>query len=207
MSDLFKLGQSRRIRSLAVSLCLLCASLGSTAQDLRVEGVAVSERITLDGQKLQLNGAGLRTLFGFRVYVASLYLPAPTREAARVLAGDLPSRFQITLLRDTTTDQNLDALKGGLNDNNSAAELDVIQPEIAQFFALIQQVHAVPAGTVIQLDYQPGKGTSVRFAGRTLGVVTGERFHRAILKIWLGGEPIQLSLKKALLGIEPPAAL
>jgi hypothetical protein len=207
MFELFKLGQSSSVCTLVPVLFLLCATASTAAQDLHVEGIAVAGRITLDGQNLQLNGVGLRTLFGFRVYVASLYLTAPTREPARVLVGDLPSRFQITLLRDTTTDQNLDALKGGLNDNNSTAELAAIQPEVGQFFALIQQVHEAPAGTVIQLDYLPGKGTSVRFAGRTLGVVAGERFHRALLKIWLGSEPIQLSLKKALLGIEPPASL
>lgn len=164
----------------------------------------VADHVTVAGQKMLLNGAGVRTLFGFRVYVAALYLPVPMREASRVLECDVPARLQLTLLRDTTMEQNLDALRAGLNGNNSAAELEAIKPEVAMFFALFQPLREVTAGTVIQLDYLPGEGTSVRFGSRNLGIIRGEHFNRAILKIWLGSDPTQLSLKKALLGNESP---
>ena len=75
----------------------------------------------------------------------------------------------------------------------------------SRVLALIQQVHEVPAGTAIRLDYLPGRGTHVRIGQRDLGVIPGERFNRALLKIWLGDNPIQLSLKKALLGQDSPA--
>jgi hypothetical protein len=192
-----------RLAALVIPLSV-CAAVGATAQDIQMAGIAVADHAAFTGQKLLLNGAGVRTMFGFRVYVASLYLPEPMREATRILDGNMPRRLQIVLLRDTSTDQNLDALKGGLYDNNSAAELDAIKGEVALFFTLINQVREVPAGTVMQLDYLPGAGTLVKTGARTLGMVPGERFNRAILKIWLGGEPIQPSLKKALLGLGGP---
>lgn len=160
---------------------------------------------SVGGQKMLLNGAGLRTFLGFRVYVAALYLPVPMREAGRVLESDTPSRLQLTLLRDTSMEHNLEALRAGLHGNHSAAELEAIKSEIALFFGLIQTVRELPAGTVIQLDYQPGTGVSVRIGGRNLGLIPGERFNRAILKIWLGHDPTQISLKKSLLGIESQA--
>lgn len=189
----------------AVVIPLLLCPAGAPARDIQLAGITVADHATFTSRKLLLNGAGVRTLFGFRVYVASLYLPEPMREAERVLDGDTARRLQVTLLRDTTTEQNLDALKGGLHDNNNAAELEAIKAEVALFFNLVRRVHEVPAGTVIQLDYLPRAGTLVRIGGRSLGFVPGEDFNRAIMKIWLGGEPIQPSLKEALLGIESPA--
>lgn len=189
----------------ALLLTACCAGPAASAQDLQLAGVSVPGQASIGGRHLQLNGSGVRTLLGFRVYVASLYLPAPTRDVARILDGDTARSLQVTLLRDTTTEQNLGALKGGLIDNNTPEELAAIQTEIDLFFALIKQVHEVPAGTSIVLDYLPGHGTQLRFGNRILGSIPGERFNRAILKIWLGADPIQFSLKKSLLGLDSPA--
>lgn len=188
-----------------LAIFLACVASRVAAHELRVEDVLVADHVLSDGKKYQLNGTGVRRLFGFRVYVASLYLPDPVRDASQVLEHDIPRRLQLTMLRDTSTERNLDALKQGLIDNNSAAELEAIKPEVTRFLALIQQVHEVPAGTAIQLDYLPGKGTHLHIGNRDLGVIPGERFNRALLKIWLGDNPIQLSLKKALLGQDSPA--
>jgi long-chain acyl-CoA synthetase len=191
-----------RIGLVALLAALACAS--ATAASTRVVGIEVADHISLGGQTLLRNGAGVRRLFGFRVYVATLYLPAPMSEPARILARDTPKRLEITLLRDTSTEQNLDALKYGLRDNNRPEELATIQEQIDHFFALIRQVSEIPTGAVIQLDYLPNTGTRVRIAGRDLGSVPGNRFNRAILKIWLGDDPIQTSLKQSLLGLESP---
>lgn len=175
------------------------------AQDRYVAGTPIADQVTVSGQRLLLNGSGVRTLLGFRVYVAALYLPMPMRDAARILDGDIARRLHVTLLRDTTTEQNLEALKEGLIENNSQEERAAIQREIELFFALIRQVHEIPAGTHIMLDYLPGHGTLLVIGGRRLGTIPGERFNRAVLKIWLGADPIQVSLKKSLLGIDSPA--
>ena len=190
------------MRLALASLVLLSSLILPTPPVLAasVAGVPTPPQVVLDGTRLQLNGAGVRRLLGFKVYVAALYLPEPASEPARVLDRDIPRRLVVTLLRDTTTEQNLDALKDGLIDNNSPAELEALQGEITRFLGLIRQVHEVPEGTVIQVDYQPGRGTRLHIAARDLGVIPGERFNRALLRIWLGDKPIQTSLKNALLG-------
>jgi hypothetical protein len=191
--------------TLACLAATLLNAASAAAREVVVAGIPVAEQATVASQRLLLNGVGVRTMLGFRVYVASLYLPSPMRDTARILDKDTAKSLQVTLLRDTTTEQNLDALKDGMIDNNSPAELDAIQREIDLFFALIKQVHEVPTGTRIQLDYRPGEGTRLKIGNRELGVIPGERFSRAVLKIWLGGDPIQLSLKHSLLGIESSA--
>ena len=195
------------IRALLVVLLASCLSLCeayAAERNIRLAGVNLSDQTVLNGQMLALNGAGVRTLFGFNIYVAALYLPYSMREAAHILDSNTPRRLQLTLLRDTSTEQNLNALKAGLLDNNSAAEMEAIKADVARFLGLIQQVAEVPAGTVIQLDYLPNTGTWARIGDRNLGLIPGARFNRAIMKIWLGSDPIQSSLKQSLLGLSGP---
>lgn len=188
-------------RLLIAFICCVLTVHRAAAGDLFVEQVPIRNRVTLDAHSLVLNGYGLRKLFGFKVYVAALYLPQPVNTPAQALAPNIPRRLEVTLLRDTTTEQNLGALKDGLEDNNTPEELEAIQEQTDRFFSLIRTVHEVPEGTRITLDYLPATGTRLSIAGRVLGTIPGERFNRAILKIWLGDHPIQLSLKKALLGL------
>jgi hypothetical protein len=59
---------------------------------------------------------------------------------------------------------------------------------------------AVVEGDQIVLTYVPGKGTSVSAKGQAKGVIEGKDFSDALLSVWLGGNPVQEDLKKALLG-------
>ncbi|MCP5276944.1 MAG: chalcone isomerase family protein [Thiobacillus sp.] len=167
---------------------------------LAVAGVPLTDQVSVAGQKLLLNGAGLRRILFLKVYVAALYLPERRHEPRAILDRDIPRSLRVTLLRDLSTDQNIEALKGGLVANNNAAEMEAIQAELAQFLGYLKGVHEVTAGTVIHLDYVPGEGTRVGVNGRPLGSVPGRAFNRALLRIWLGEDPIQASLKDALLG-------
>jgi hypothetical protein len=55
-------------------------------------------------------------------------------------------------------------------------------------------------GMRITLDWTPA-GTQMSVDGRAAGApIAGEDFYRALLKIWLGENPVQADLKKALLG-------
>jgi hypothetical protein len=56
-------------------------------------------------------------------------------------------------------------------------------------------------GDVIALDWVPGTGTRILLNGEPRGKpITGEDFYRALLRIWLGDDPVSKDLKKALLG-------
>ena len=53
---------------------------------------------------LQLNGAGLRTRAFFKVYVAALYVPQKSADAAALLAQKGPRRITLTMLRNIDAD-------------------------------------------------------------------------------------------------------
>lgn len=191
------------MRPLTWLLCLSCV-LGSPAQASRpttdVAGVRVADHISVAGQHLVLNGAGLRRILFLKVYVAALYLPQRQQDPRAILDRDIPRSMRVTLLRDMDAETNIQALKGGLIDNNSPSELEAVHGEVEQFLGFLHGVHEVPSGTVIHLDYVPGEGTRVRVNDRPLGTVPGRAFNRGLMKVWLGEEPVQASLKNALLG-------
>lgn len=175
------------------------AAWSSTATT-EVAGVRLPDRVHVAGRDLVLNGAGLRKMMFMDLYVAALYLPERRQDTRDILNRDIPRSFQLTLLRDISTQQNLDVLKDGLISNNSPDEIEAIQQEVDSFLGHIRSLREVPAGTAIQLNYVPGIGTRMSANGRFLGAIPGEAFNRALLRIWLGEDPVQASLKKALLG-------
>ena len=182
-------------RVLVVALALL---LAAPAFALDVGGVKLDDSATVGGQPLVLNGAGIRTRVMFKVYVASLYLPAKTSDAAAVLTK-APRRIQMNLLRTLAPDQLVDALNDGLKDNNSDAELAAVKAQTDQLMGIMRSFGEVKEGSVVTLDFVDG-ATAVGLNGTTRGTVSGEAFNKALTKVWLGDKPAQADLKKALLG-------
>ena len=178
---------------------LVCALwLSGTALALEVGGVTLPDKATVGGQELVLNGAGIRTRIVLKVYVAALYLSqkAGTREAVLAKA---PRRIQLTLLRNLSAEQFVDALNEGLRDNSSPAELSAVQTQADQLTAIIKAFKEARENDVVTLDFIDGV-TQVGFKGEARGTIQGEAFNQALTRIWLGDKPVQADLKKALLG-------
>jgi len=71
---------------------------------------------------------------------------------------------------------------------------------VKQLEGIFNAVKAAKTGDVIVLDYLPGAGTRVTVNKDNKGTVAGEEFNRALLRIWLGNQPVDATLKKAMLG-------
>ncbi len=191
------------MRHLTLACFLVFSASGaawSSTATTEVAGIRLPDRVSVARRDLVLNGAGLRRILYTNLYVAALYLPERRRDTRDILNRDIPRSFQITLLRDVSTQQNLDVLKDGLVANNSPDEIEAIQQEVDSFLGYIKSLWEVTAGTVIQLNYLPGIGTRVSVNDRFLGTIQGEAFNRVMLRIWLGNDPAEGSLKRALLG-------
>lgn len=184
------------------SLLMLFAALGFTnAQAFEVDSVNVADKAKVgDGAELTLNGAGMRKRVFFKVYVAALYLAEKKSAAEAVLADPGPKRLALHIRRELSAEQLLDALNDGLKANNTPAELAPLEARLKDFDNIMTSVGKASPGNLITLDFIPGSGTRVQLNGQTKGNIEGEDFNKALLKIWLGNNPVQDSLKKALLG-------
>lgn len=172
------------------------------AAALEIEGVQVpdSAQVVEGGAALPLNGAGVRTRFFFRVYVGALYLGQKTKSAQAAIEGPGAKRVALHILRELSSAQLSDALEDGLKNNHDAATLAKIDSRVKQLRALFDTAKAVKTGDVIFIDYLPGSGTRVTFNGSVKGVIAGEDFNRALLRIWLGDNPADSDLKAGMLG-------
>ena len=165
-----------------------------------VEGVKLADKVQLGGFDLALNGAGVRTRVFFKVYVGALYLQKKATTTDAVLGEAGAKRISMHMLRDLDAEQLLSAFNDGLKKNHKPDELAMLEPQVTQLDSIFAAVKAVKKGDVVLLDYLPGAGTRVTVRGDDKGTIAGEDFNRALLRIWLGEQPADASLKKSMLG-------
>ncbi len=199
-----------RLRCRAAKFCrraVLAATLLSSAlaasvatRAAEVEGIRFEDSVRLaDGQpELVLNGAGIRTKFFVKVYAAGLYLTQTSASTEAVLALPGPKRVRMHFIHSEVEAEKIrSGWTDGYRANHSDAEFEALKDRIQQFNELFP---TLKAGDVVDVDYIPGDGTAVRLNGETQGVVPGDDFYPATLKIWLGDKPAHSGLKKAMLG-------
>jgi hypothetical protein len=188
------------MKKILLSLFALSLVASTNVFALEVSGTNVPDKATVEGTELQLNGAGMRSRFMIKVYVASLYTSSKKTRAEEVLADSGAKRLQLNIRRELSAEQLLEALHEGVKANNTAAELAPLEARLKEFDGIMTSVGKASPGNIITLDYIPGTGTRVQLNGQPKGTIAGDDFNKALLKIWLGPEAVQASLKKALLG-------
>ncbi|MBS1191698.1 MAG: putative lipoprotein transrane [Rhodocyclaceae bacterium] len=189
------------ITSHTVRVATLLASLMAIPglHAAEVAGVPVEERLKVGGDELVLNGAGLRSRLFVKVYVGALHVAQRSPVPASIIDSAAPRRMTMRLLRDIDADTLYGALRDGLRDNCSAAELADLQPQVDQFAGIMRRIGNARSGDTMALDFN-AEGVAVSFNGEPRGKVAGRPFARALLQVWLGDKPVDASLKKALLG-------
>ena len=178
---------------LALSLSLALPSLLLASE---VAGVRVPETVTASGKTLKLNGAGLRKKFLFKVYVAGLYVENPSKNAASILSATEVKSMRLHILRSLHGSQITDAIAEGF-ERNSKDQIPKLKARLDKLGTMIPDVKD---GDEIALTWVPDKGTEVAVRGTDRGVIEGQDFADALFAVWLGPNPVQDDLKKALLG-------
>ncbi|QQX81727.1 chalcone isomerase family protein [Shewanella sp. KX20019] len=182
------------ISTIVIASALL---LPLSLQAKEISGVELDETLTLNEQPLVLNGAGVRSKFFIDLYVGSLYLPTPLDNTAAVLAADIVAvRLNITSGM-ITADKMKDAINEGFDDATDG-NTTAIQTQIDQFMDLFSA--EIVDGDQFTLLASKVSGVTAFKNGTAQATITSEPFRQALLNIWLGDEPAQNSLKKAMLG-------
>ncbi|MFN2384783.1 MAG: chalcone isomerase family protein [Thermoanaerobaculia bacterium] len=180
----------------SVLAALLCLGLAAEAGGRQIGGVELADTVTVEGKTLKLSGGGIRTRAIFKVYVAGLYLETPAGDAAAVASSDQVKRMQLVLLRGLDKGKITEAIMEGF-EKNSKAQMPALKARLDRFNAMIPDLEK---GDQIVLTYAPGKGTEVAAKGAAKGTIEGKDFADALFSVWLGPNPVQEDLKKALLG-------
>jgi len=185
---------------LPIIILLTVVTIPVTVQAREVAGVKIAENVSVAGQALTLNGAGIRRKFFFKIYVGALYLKKPISSATQVLNDPDPKRIHMYFLYDEVSSKKLtDGWQEGFENNLSEAEMKSLQPKLTKFNNLFTDM---VKGDSIDFDFVPASGVSVTIKGQLKGNISGKDFTRALLSVWLGKEPADSSLKQAMLGVE-----
>jgi len=159
-------------------------------------GVNLPDTLSAGDKALKLNGIGLRKKAIFKVYVGGLYLEAPSKDAAAILAADAPKAVRMHFLRDLKKSQLTDGFSEGFEAN--AKEKAAAQK--ASLDRMLALVPDVKEGETLSFVYVPGKGTTLFSGDKALGTFEGKDFADVIFLLWLGPKPPSEDLKKGMLG-------
>ena len=180
----------------------------AAAAPVELAGVKYDGTAEVAGQKLQLNGAGIRYKAIFKVYTAGLYLNAKATTPEAVLANNGPKRIHIQMLRDIDGEELGKLFTKGMEQNATREEFGRSISGVLRMSEIFVQKKKLKTGESFGVDYIPGTGTVVFVNGQLIPgePIKGEDFFHMLLKIWLGKSPADSDLKVALLGGAKPAA-
>jgi hypothetical protein len=186
------------LRGAVAAAVLAAGSLPAFAAE--VAGIKFPDTVTVAGQELKLNGAGVRTKLVFKVYALGFYLQERKSTVADVLAASGPRRIRIMPMRDLTSDDFGMAFMKGLNDNVSPEERTRLLPQTKAFGEMFAQFPGLKKGDELIVDWTPGVGSQAILNGKKVGEVLPDlAFFNAIMRIWIGDKPVDAGLKPKLL--------
>lgn len=178
------------------------AAAAAATAPIELAGVKYDGTVEVAGQKLQLNGAGIRYKAIFKVYTAGLYMNAKATTPEAVLANTGPKRMHIQMLRDIDGEELGKLFTKGMEQNASREEFGRSIVGVLRMSEIFVQKKKLKTGESFGVDYIPGTGTVVFVNGQLIpgDPIKGEDFFNVLLKIWLGKSPADSDLKVALLG-------
>jgi hypothetical protein len=188
----------KRFSSLSLSAIalssLFLAARPALCRDLA--GVSLPDTISAGDKTLKLNGLGLRKKAVFKVYVGGLYLEAPSRDAAGIIAADTPKAVRMHFVRDLKKSQLVEAFSEGFA-ANAKEKAGAQKANLDKMLALVPDVKV---GETLTFVYVPGKGTTFFAGEKELATFEGKDFSDVVFLLWLGPKPPSEDLKKGMLG-------
>ncbi len=180
----------------------LVAVAGSAARAETVAGVNVATTLVVDGQTLHLNGAGLRRIsllgIGADIYVAALYVPAPSHDPAAILAAPGHKAVTLTFLHKATKQQVEEDFRKGERNNCGNGQCD--PAELPDFERLVQAAPAVEVGDTQEYIYDANR-LRVFANGQAIADFRDGLLSHQLLLGFLGDHPPTERLKRDLLGL------
>lgn len=183
-------------------LLFLCQAL-SPAHALTIKGETIPESVIVGNHatRLVLNGVGIRSKFFFSIYIGALYVPQKNSDPGVLETMPGHKRVVMKFLYDEVTAAKLaNGWEEGFVNNQSEQQMSLLRTRLDIFKQLFPTVHK---GDAIWIDFVPDSGTQVRVNTRLIGgSIPGADFYRAVLQVWLGDDPADSDLKRAMLGID-----
>jgi hypothetical protein len=174
---------------------------------VEIEGVELPEAVTAYGQKLVLNGAGVRKRGYFKADVTALYLPEKRTTPDAIYKLNGVRRIQLNILRDFTSSTIARIFLADFKQSASDEEFKRLIGPISQIGAAYGNVRRVSKGDVVNLDWVPGVGWMATHNGKPLAgdggaamAINDELAYQVYLRMYIGQNAPD-ELRNGLLGL------
>ena len=150
------------------------------------------------GEELVLNGAGIRKkAMVLKLYSGGLYLPTKSSDANAIIDGEGNMAFKLHITSGFVSSEAMsDAVRDGF-DASMKGDTSSLASEIDVFISFFSE--EIVEDNIFDITHQAGKGVVVYKNGNELGTITGLTFKKTLFRIWLGADPVDKKLKKAML--------
>ncbi len=154
--------------------------------------------LAFSSNSLQKQGEGKRKKAFLSLYRAGLYLKTKNDDGVAISAADEAMAVRLNIVSGLISSKKMKSALWDGFEKSTKGNLEPIKSEIELFASGFAD--EIVKKDVFDLIYLPGKGVEVLKNGESKVTVPGLIFKQALFGIWLSDDPIQASLKKAMLG-------
>lgn len=169
----------------------------ATAQE-KLSGVSVYETLSFGGNRLVLNGAGVKEKMWIDMYVASLYVPKKTSNADQIINSTEPAIIKINVVSGLLKSERMKEMFEEGFQNSMNGSTSALKTEIDKFISFFD--NTMKENDEFMIVYNPKTGITVFKNSVKRGVIEGHDFKKALFGVWLCVKPADEKLKKSMLG-------
>lgn len=174
-------------------MCLAASVISSQEANAKVrEFPAVVEK---EGYSFELQGKGYKRVLFMKAFDAGFYTTSGVSKDD--LLEDVPKylevEYHVSIPGKSLTDYTITHMKR----NVTREEFSELKEEVrlmGEYFVDLKPHDR------FSLTYLPGVGTQFIHNGKMVGVVSGDKFGRALFSVWIGAKPFDPKLKRKILG-------
>lgn len=182
-----------------LTILLLSIITTSIFSQETISGVTLPDFRTIQGEKLLLNGGGLREKLWIDLYVGGLYLETKNTNAKEIINADEPMAITLDIVSGLINSENMiEAVDEGFEKSTNGNQ-EKFAEKIADFKNAFKD--PIVKGNKFVIAYIPGKGVVVSKNGKLLKTIQGLEFKKVLFAIWLGDKPADKKLKSGMLGL------
>lgn len=152
--------------------------------------------------ELKLNGASMRVLYAVvDTYIGKLYVETPTTDENAIIEADEFKRMVFHVAMKRVSGRRIaKAMYDALQLNLTAEEALALEDRLRLLVDLFDV--SLKRGEEGYIEWVPGIGSRIVINDKETGIIPGKDLSDAILKIWIGDNPVGNRFKKQILGIE-----
>ena len=188
-------------RVLVLMIAALSMNLGMAQNGgmTEVGSVMLPNSMNVGGEDIDLNGAGIRKkALVLKLYSGGLYLSTKSSDANSIINANENMAIKLII---TSSFVSSEAMQEAVNDSFDASmdgNTSSLDAEIKKFIGFFSD--EIVEDDMFDITYQKDRGVVCFKNGKELGVISGMAFKKALFGIWLGDDPADKKLKKAMLG-------